>query len=106
MFRSSWRWQKLRKQQIHRDPLCCNPFKYHEPLPALAVAVHHVIGLLECLRLGQLERLGCVPQNLRSICNDCHNKVEGIVDMQGEVAAKRLFITTEEEQAIIKLVLT
>lgn len=106
-FRGSIRWQRVRLRQVQANPTCCDPFKDHERegLPVLAQSVHHIIGLLECLRLGQLDRLGCVPDNLRSVCTLCHNRIEGILDREGEAAAKRIFITEQEEEQIIQLVL-
>lgn len=102
-FRGSGRWQKVRATEIQRHPICHDPFGIHNRmgLPVLAKSVHHIIGLLECLRLGLLERLGCLPGNLRCVCNDCHNKLEGIVDTQGEEAAKRIFISSEQEQELL-----
>lgn len=106
-FRSSGRWQKVQRAQVREHFLCYDPFQIHHAhdLPAPAESVHHVIGLLECHRLGVLTRLGCVPDNLRSLCNACHAKVEGILDNSGETAAKRIFINEEQEQAIKALVL-
>ncbi len=107
-FRGSIRWQRVRSHQVQIEPLCCDIFSIHknEGLPALCQSVHHVIGLLECLRLGSLDRLGNYPANLRSVCNDCHNKIEGVLDRLGETEAKRLFITAEEEYEIKSLVIS
>ncbi len=106
-FRGSIRWQRVRTTQVQKYPLCYDPFKNHERegLPALCQSVHHIISLLECLHLGVLERLGSTPDNLRSLCSDCHNKVEGVYDRMGEVEAKRIFITAEEEYEIKSLVI-
>ena len=101
-FRGSIRWQRCRLQYASKNPTCHDPFHYHarDGLPALCQSVHHVIGLAECLRLGRLDDLGCTVANMRALCNACHNQVEGIFDRQGEDAAKRIFITVEEEQQI------
>jgi len=106
-FRGSGRWQKVQRNQVSKYPTCYDPFSHHhaQGLPALTASVHHVIGLLDCLRLGQLERLGSHPLNLRSLCNQCHNRVEGIYDRQGSKAAESIFITEEQREEIINSVL-
>lgn len=103
--RGSYRWQKVRKLKLKTHPTCEDPFKYHlgDNVLGLAECVHHIIGLLECLALGRLENLGFYLPNLRSLCFDCHNKVEGIFETAGPAAAKRLFITPEQEEQIIRI---
>lgn len=96
-FRSSVAWQRKRKGQMAKHPLCCDPFDDHKLERGATVAaegVHHVVALAERLDLG------LVDANLRSLCWECHNRVESVYKVD-RYKALRLFLTEEQERVLL-----
>lgn len=75
--RSSARWTKLSRLFRSSFPTCCNPFKTHGEYPPVSHHVHHVVSMRQCYRSGDHEKV-FEWDNLRSICTDCHNRIEGM----------------------------
>ena len=64
-YRSSKRWQKLRRVFLGRFPACNDPYKIHgEPLEA-ATQVDHIVPLA-------LGGARAEWDNLQSLCTGCH----------------------------------
>ena len=70
--RSSSRWQKVRRENIARHPLCEDPFGTHGASNATAssVDVHHIRGLATA------PELAFASDNLMSVCKKCHSQLE------------------------------
>jgi len=73
-FRSSYKWQQVRKQKLAINPLCEDPFKEHErrQVTETAKQVHHIVGLAQCANDERAYSL----DNLMSLCWKCHRKIE------------------------------
>ena len=73
-FRSTYKWQRVRKQKLAMNPICEDPFKEHQRrgLTETAKQVHHIIGLLQCANDERAYSL----DNLMSLCWRCHARIE------------------------------
>lgn len=96
--RSSYAWQKCRRNHGAKHPLCCDPFQHHrrEGRHEPKQHTHHVVALRETLALG------LVFMNLRSLCTRCHDEVEDLYNTDA-FAAKRLFLSERDEVELRKL---
>lgn len=70
-FRSSSKWQKVRKLKLSESPLCEDPFKDHLETGAtvLASQVHHIKSL------AKYPEYGLHLANLMSVCPKCHSRL-------------------------------
>ena len=73
-FRSSYKWQRVRKIKLAINPLCEDPYKEHErrQLTETAKQVHHIVGLKQCAGDERAYSL----DNLMSVCWKCHSRLE------------------------------
>jgi 5-methylcytosine-specific restriction endonuclease McrA len=73
-FRSSYKWQRVRKIKLGMNPLCEDPYKDHErrQVTETAKQIHHIIGLAECANDERAYSL----ENLMSVCWRCHARLE------------------------------
>ena len=73
-FRSTKKWQIVRRVKISINPLCEDPFKDHERRGATETAkqVHHIIPLVVCAGDSRAYDMS----NLMSVCWKCHAKIE------------------------------
>ena len=71
--RGGYKWQKFRKQQLFRWPLCMAPFckSFLSGVTKASKHVHH-IWPLERFPNHAFDEENCVP-----VCVDCHSFVEG-----------------------------
>ena len=74
-FRSTATWQRFRKQFRRANPLCANPFGTHDDVGGLVpmAHVHHIVPISEAPDRA-LDESNCV-----ALCEQCHNRVEGMV---------------------------
>ena len=76
--RNTRRWQKVRALKLSKTPLCEDPFNVHNLSgKTLATTVHHINPL------HSHPHLAYVMNNLASLCETCHNTLEGRT-MHGE----------------------
>jgi len=68
--RNSARWQKVRKLQLSRHPLCADPDGYHQASGQVepATQVDHIIPLVE------RPDLAFDLEALQSLCTACHGR--------------------------------
>lgn len=67
--RSSYLWQIVRDAYRRQNPLCVDPFNEHDG-PEPVQSIHHVKPLKD------YPDLAFVDGNLRSLCSDCHGRIE------------------------------
>lgn len=65
-------WLELRRWKIQKNPLCedCLASKIAKP----ATEVHHVVPVESACSIPEMERLMFNPNNLASLCSECHKK--------------------------------
>lgn len=82
------RWQRLRRQQLNKRPLCqeCE----RQGLVTVATEVHHTTPIEYGLTMADKERLAFDPHNLQSLCHRCHIKAHEQLGRSGKAAAKRI----------------
>lgn len=71
--RGSVRWQRYRAWYKRKNPICVDPLGIHPHEVVTVEQVHHIIGVSE------RPDLLCSESNCRSLCNQCHAKIEGMV---------------------------
>jgi 5-methylcytosine-specific restriction endonuclease McrA len=76
-FRSSKKWQRVRRVKLSMNPICEDPFGDHDKrgLTETAKQVHHIVGLNECAGDSRAYDL----TNLMSVCFRCHARIETAV---------------------------
>lgn len=77
LFRSSKKWQNVRRVKLSMNPLCEDPHGEHERrgITETAKQVHHIVGLSQCA--GDTRAYDMI--NLMSVCWRCHAKIEAQV---------------------------
>lgn len=70
---NSKRWRDCRERQLRQQPLCevCNK----EGRIRLAEEVHHITPIESMSDAISMERLAYDPDNLMSVCRECHHKI-------------------------------
>lgn len=83
-FRSSKKWQRVRRVKLSIDPICQDPFGDHarRGITETARQVHHIVGLNECAGDTRAYDLA----NLMSVCFRCHARIEATVRKAGILA--------------------
>jgi 5-methylcytosine-specific restriction endonuclease McrA len=73
-FRSSRKWQRVRRMKLSMNPLCEDPLGHHarRGITETAKEAHHIVPLAECAHDPRAYDLA----NLMSVCWSCHNKIE------------------------------
>ena len=61
-----YRWRKLRRMVLARDPLCADPFGEHGNIKVPATEVDHIVPLSQ--------GGGASPDNLQALCKSCHSR--------------------------------
>jgi 5-methylcytosine-specific restriction protein A len=76
--RSSAAWQRVRRLQLARNPLCCDPFNNHQRTgnTVTGTQVHHIVGL------SVRPDLALHMDNLVSVCTKCHSQLERKASME------------------------
>jgi len=69
-----YRWHKLRKMVLARDPVCVDPFGIH--LEAGEVALAEVVDHITPKNAGGSDSL----ENLQGLCKQCHDRKTATVD--------------------------
>jgi len=85
--RGSSAWKKTRALVATAEPLCCDPFSVHTFGPEPGQDVHHV------LPLASHPHLALDTANLRSLCRNCHNRVESM-ERSGQTTQHLFYGTT------------
>lgn len=69
---NSARWQRVRKMKLSRNPVCEDPYEYHELCghPEPAIQVHHIVKLIV-----DIDKAFDMD-NLMSLCTGCHARIE------------------------------
>ena len=70
---NSSNWKKLRNAYLMQNPLCAECLEKGIVTPA--VEVHHVIPILSGNDEMEMLELALNPNNLKSLCFDCHHEV-------------------------------
>lgn len=67
------RWQRLRCDALHRQPLCerCES----KGLYTQATEVHHITPVQKGTTVREMETLAYNPANLMSLCHNCHKEI-------------------------------
>ena len=70
---NSKRWKQLRQWKLEQNPLCelCE----REGKVVSAIDVHHKVPVESARTPDEMERLAFDPNNLQSLCINCHAKV-------------------------------
>lgn len=73
-FRSSYKWKKVQRMKMSRNPLCEDPYRQHDRRGTTETAkqVHHIVGLAVCAGDERAYSL----DNLMSVCYKCHARLE------------------------------
>lgn len=66
----SRRWLELRRWKISQDPLCQDCMEKNLVTPA--EEVHHIVPVESATSIQEMERLMFNPNNLASLCRECH----------------------------------
>lgn len=87
---NSWKWQKLRREQLSRKPLCevCE----QRGRVVAATEVHHKTPVESVSDFAGMEFLAYDRTNLMSLCHDCHREIHDIMPrrpIQGKRTKKR-----------------
>lgn len=80
------RWQKLRKAQLSKHPLCERCKEDGKLVPA--TEVHHVTPVEDGLTATDKAALMYNPSNLISLCHDCHVKTHTEMGRGGKAGAR------------------
>ena len=81
------RWLRLRRDKLTKHPLCQRCADEGRITPAREV--HHVRPVEEGVGYAERERRMYDPDNLRSLCHDCHVKTHTELGRCGKEATKR-----------------
>ena len=81
------RWQRLRAEKLHRDPLCerCK----QRGIITAAEEVHHIIPVESGCMLPEMTRLAYDAANLMSLCHRCHEALHREMGKGRKDEAKR-----------------
>ena len=66
------RWKSLRLYKLQEQPLCEQCAK--DDKVTLAIEIHHIQPFMRGLTLAEIIWLGFDPNNLMSVCEQCHDK--------------------------------
>jgi 5-methylcytosine-specific restriction protein A len=85
LFRSSRKWQNVRRVKLSMNPICEDPCGDHarRGVTSTAKQVHHIVGLMECANDSRAYDLS----NLMSVCWKCHAKIEA--EVRRDIANKK-----------------
>jgi 5-methylcytosine-specific restriction enzyme A len=67
------RWTELRLEYLRNNPLC-EPCLERDIIKS-AIDVHHKIPISTGTNMIERQTLGFDPNNLMSVCKDCHKKI-------------------------------
>lgn len=70
--RKTWRWIKMSRAVIRRDPVCLDPMGMHADQLRPSQSAHHIVGIEE------REDLAFDPTNLVGLCFSCHSHLEHV----------------------------
>lgn len=73
---TSTKWKKLRSAYLQQNPLC--ELCYNEGRITPAIDVHHIISFMSTDNHLKRISLAYNPDNLMSLCKQCHQKVHSI----------------------------